>query len=265
MPLLLVRAAANAYEEAAAGRAIFVSESFAFRYGYDLGSILDLETATGKRSYLVAAIARDYTMDLGTILMDIRVYMQVFRDKRLTYAHIWPKPGADLSRLRSEISRMVMNDSQVTVVTNAEFRSEVEGRVRDLLKVMGSLQLFACAIAVLGVINFLLAAVLDRRREIGILRSIGVTSTQIRRSIMFEGGLVGVVGAFLGLLAGAPAAYFMVKHSMPVAMGWSLDFRFPIILAITTLMAVTLAAALAAYFPARRITRDNILAGLQTE
>ena len=82
---------------------------------------------------------------------------------------------------------------------------------------------------------------------------------------MLEGGLIGLTGATLGLTAGIPAAYFMVTHSMPVATGWSLDFSFPRLLAVTTLIAITVAAALASYFPARHITRGTILAGLQME
>ncbi len=76
---------------------------------------------------------------------------------------------------------------------------------------------------------------------------------------------MGLSGAFLGLLAGTPAAYFMVRHSMPVAMGWSLEFSFPFALAATTIVAITAAAALAAYFPARRITHGSVLSGLQAE
>jgi putative ABC transport system permease protein len=264
-PLLLVKSLAHAYEEASAGRAIFVSESFAFRYGLEIGDQMELETMVGKRSFSIAAIVRDYTMDLGTVLLDIDVYQHSFRDSRLTYAHIWPSLSADLERVRKQVNSIVKGNPRITVVTNSEFRAEVEGRVHDLLKVLGSLQLFACAIAVLGVINFLLAAILDRVRDIGILRTIGISSGDIRRAIMVEGGIVGLVGAMFGLLAGIPASYFMVKHSMPVAMGWSLDFRFPILLAITTIVAITAAAALAAYFPARRITRGTILAGLQME
>jgi putative ABC transport system permease protein len=264
-PLLLVSSLPNAYEEASAGRAVFVSESFAFRYASELGMSIDLETTAGRKPFSIAAIVRDYTMDLGTILLDIDVYQQMFKDTRLTYAHIWPTPEANIELLRSNVSNIVRDNPQITVVTNAEFRAEVEARVHDLLRVLGSLQIFACAIAVLGVVNFLLAAILDREKEIALLRSVGLTSRQIRKSIMFEGGIVGLTGATLGFLAGLPAAYFMVKHSMPVAMGWSLDFRFPATLAATTLLAITTAAALAAYFPARRITRGTILAGLQME
>ncbi len=204
-------------------------------------------------------------MDVGTILLDLRIYQELWRDYRLTYAHVWPEPSTDVDTLRNRVNEVVKDTPSVTVVTNAEFRSDVQRRVEDLLSVLGSLQVFASAIAVLGVINFLLAALLDRRREIAVLRSVGLTANQVQYAVMAEGALIGVVGAVLGVAAGVPAAYFMVKHSMPVAMGWSLDFRFPATLALTTFLAITIAAALAAYFPARRITRGTILAGLQME
>ncbi|MEB2286097.1 MAG: FtsX-like permease family protein [Myxococcales bacterium] len=264
-PLLLVAAAANAYEDAARGDAVMVSESFAFRYGAGLGAALDLDTPSGRRSFRIVGIARDYTMDVGTILVDIDVYRELWRDARLTYAHVWPAPGADVAALREVVNRAAHDDPNVTVVTNAEFRSEVEARIGDLLRVLGSLQVFACAVAVLGVVNFVLAALLDRRREIAVLRSVGLTASELGRIIMTEGAMVGAVGAGVGLIAGIPASYFMVKHSMLVAMGWSLDFRFPVVLALTTLVAITIAAALAAYFPARHITRGAILAGLEME
>ena len=83
---------------------------------------------------------------------------------------------------------------------------------------------------------------------------------------MIEGGLVGLTGATLGLVAGFPAAYFMVTHSMPVAMGWSLDFRFPIMLAATDDSSPSRwPPPSPPTFPARRITRGTILAGLQME
>jgi putative ABC transport system permease protein len=141
----------------------------------------------------------------------------------------------------------------------------VEKRSRDLLQVLDSLRVFACAIAILGVINFLSAAVLDRRREISLLRSIGVTRSQIRRAVVIEAGLIGLAGAGLGILEGFPASFFMVTHSLRVAMNWSIDFTFPISLAASTVAAITLAAAAAGYIPARRITTGTILAGLETE
>jgi putative ABC transport system permease protein len=231
----------------------------------DTGGTIELETPGGRRAFRIVGVARDYTMDVGSILVDINVYQDIWRDYRLTYAHVWPAPGENVALLRDRVNYAVASTPNVTVVTNEEFRRDVESRVNNLLKVLGSLQIFACAIAVLGVVNLLLAALLDRRREISVLRSVGLTSRQIQKAVMIEGALVGLVGASLGAIAGIPAAYFMARHSMPVAMGWSLDFRFPVPLAISTMLAITVAAALASYFPARRITRGTILSGLQME
>lgn len=263
--LMLVEGYPSGYQEVADGRGVFISESFAHRYHRQLGDKLFLDTAGGDHEFRVVGVVRDYTMDLGTILIAYDTYANLWKDDKLTYAHIWTKPDADMKRIHADINQIVHDNPLLSVVTNAAFRADVEARVRDLLAVLGSLQVFACAIAVFGVINFLLAAVLDRRREISLLRSVGLTRRQIRHATMVEGGLVGLTGATLGIVAGVPGAYFMVKYSMPVAMGWSLDFRFPYLLAISTVFAITLAAALASYFPARRITRGTILAGLQVE
>lgn len=264
-PLILVNAEENAYDRLAAGSGAIISDSFAFRYGFGMNDEISLDTPKGAHRFVVVGIARDYTMDIGTIFLNIDVYQDLWTDTRLTYAHIWPEPDANLPALRQRANALVAESPSVTVANNSEFRAEVDDRVGNLLKLLGSLQLFACAIAVLGVVTFLLAAVVDRRREIALLRSVGVTARQIRQAMMVEGGLIGVAGAVLGLMAGAPAAYFMVTHSLTVAMGWSLTFRFPFFLAASTMFAVAVAAMLASYFPARRITRGTILAGLQVE
>lgn len=264
-PLILIDSTEQPYERLATGSGVIISDSFAFRYGFGLDDEVALDTPQGVRRFAIVGIARDYTMDIGTVFLNIDVYQSLWMDRRLTYAHIWPSAGANLRTLREQANALVANAPSVTVANNSEYRTEVDDRVGNLLKLLGSLQLFACAIAVLGVVTFLLAAVVDRRREIALLRSVGVTARQIRQAMMLEGGLIGLAGALLGLLAGTPAAYFMVTHSLTVAMGWSLSFRFPFSLAASTLLAVAAAAMLASYFPARHITRESILAGLQVE
>lgn len=264
-PLVLVESQPDAYDAVEDGSSVIISESFAFRFGSQLGDTLTLDTALGRRSFTVAAIARDYTLDLGTVIVDIAVYRDLWRDTRLTYLHLWKSPDASLDRLRASVAEAIGAHPHVTVVTNEEFKAEVQDRVGSLLRVLGSLRLLAGAIAILGVVNFLLAAVLDRKREIALLRSVGVTRSQIRQAVIVEAGLIGLTGASLGLLEGFPAAFFMVTHSMRIATSWTLEFAFPVALALSTLVAVTAAAAAAGYVPARRITAGTVLAGLQTE
>ena len=83
--------------------------------------------------------------------------------------------------------------------------------------------------------------------------------------MVLEAGLIGATGATLGLVAGFPGAFGMVMHSIRTAMGWSLQFEFPVGLAAATIVAITAVAAAAGYSPARRISAGNVLAGLHTE
>lgn len=264
-PLTVIQSKPDAYALASAGRGIFVSDSFAFRHGHRLGDTVDLHTAKGVRPFEVVGVVRDYALDLGTILVDIDVYQNLWEDTGLTNANVWPSSGANVSALREEIAHAISADPRVSVVTNVEFREEVQNTIQGLLGVLGSLRIFACAIAMLGVVTFLLAAVLDRRRDIAVLRSIGVTRVQIRQAVMIEAAMLGFVGGCLGLIAGFVASYYMVTHSIRVDMGWTLDFAFPLGLAASTLVAITFAAACAGWFPARQFTTRAILPGLQTE
>jgi putative ABC transport system permease protein len=242
-----------------------VSESFGFRYGYSTGDSLTLSTLSGARPFRVAGVVRDYALDLGTILVDYEAYQRLWNDAGLTHANIWTAKGADIAVLRTAVERLLTDVPEVSLLTNTEFRAEVQQTMTDLLAVLQSLQVFACVIAVLGVVTFLLSTVLDRTREIALLRSVGVTRAQVRCAIVLEATLIGVTGALLGILAGIPAAFFMVTHSIRVAMGWSLDFTFPVSLAASTLVTIAIAAAAAGYFPARRLTAGPVLAGLRAE
>ena len=264
-PLVLVSSQPDAYKSAEEGAAVFVSESFAFRYGFTLGDHLALDTAVGQRTFDIAAIVRDYSCDLGTILVDGDTYQRLWHDTRLTYAHVWPSPDSGVTEIRSRLADLSRSDPHINVLTNVQFRVEVQDRVRSLLQVLGSLQVFACTIAMLGVATFLLAAILDRKREMSLLRSVGVTRRQIRCAVVLEAGLIGLAGAMMGVIAGLPAAFYMVTHSTRIYTGLSFEFSFPAGLAASTLVAITLAAAAAGYLPARRITAGSVLAGLQTE
>ncbi len=264
-PVVLLSAQAKAYEEAAAGRAVFISESLAFRLGYRVGDVLRLDTALGARDFRIAAIARDYTFDLGTILVDIDVYQSLWEDTRLTYANLWTDQTVPLAELRRQVAERLIPYPQISLFTNAEFKADVSTRLNNLLRVLSSLQVLACLIAVLGVMNCLLAETLDRAREIALLRSVGVTSRQVVSAVVVEAGLIGTVGVLLGVIEGSTAAFYMVAHSIKVAMSWSLDFAFPSTLAASTAVVVVLAAALAGYLPGLRAARRPLVGGLRAE
>ncbi len=264
-PLLVLRAMPGAYDAAENAQAVFVSDSFTFRYGKDLGDHLQLDTAFGRRDFAIAAVIRDYAFDLGTILVDGDVYRRLWQDTHLTNLNLWLAPGADLTRVRASVEALVGDDPHISVMSNRELRVEMARIIERLLAVLGSVQVFTCAIAIFGVVNFLLATVVDRRREIALLRSVGLARSQVRQAIVVEAALLGCAGISLGIVAGFPSALLFVTHSLRTMTGWSLGFRFPLAYVALTGALVVLAATVAGYIPARRIAATNVLAGLRTE
>jgi len=142
----------------------------------------------------------------------------------------------------------------------------VEGAITDALdRVFGlfdALALVAVVVAALGIVNTLTMDVVERVREIGILRAVGMTRRQIGRMVVVEAGILGVIGAVLGIAAGLSAALLML-----VLAGGEVGPAFAIpwpTLGLALLLGVGL-AMLAAYYPARLAGRLSIIRAVQAE
>ncbi|MGW1787368.1 ABC transporter permease [Streptomyces tubercidicus] len=120
----------------------------------------------------------------------------------------------------------------------------------------------AILIAVFGVVNTLMLSVMERTREIGVIRAVGATRLLVRRTIRVESIVISLFGALLGVVVGVPAGAVM-QHAMFGQRLW--DFSFPAGVIGLSLVGVTLAAVLAAIWPARRAARTKMLAAIAGE
>ncbi|MFI9051569.1 ABC transporter permease [Streptomyces sp. NPDC053427] len=120
----------------------------------------------------------------------------------------------------------------------------------------------AILIAVFGVVNTLVLSVMERTREIGVLRAVGATRLLVRRTIRVESIVISLFGALLGVVVGVPAGAVM-QHAMFGQRLW--DFSLPAGVIGLSLAGITLSAVLAAMWPARRAARTNMLTAIATE
>lgn len=120
----------------------------------------------------------------------------------------------------------------------------------------------AILIAVLGVVNTLMLSVMERTREIGVIRAVGATRLLVRRTIRVESIVISLFGALLGVVVGVPAGAVM-QHAMFGQQLW--DFSLPTIVIGLSLTGIAVAAVLAAMWPARSAARTNMLAAIATE
>jgi putative ABC transport system permease protein len=116
----------------------------------------------------------------------------------------------------------------------------------------------------LGLLNTLTINVLERTREIGMLRAVGSSRTQIRRIVTAEALLLGLFGASIGVLAGVAMSYGFL-FAIAGATGWTLHYAFPVLGIISAVVLAVLLALFASILPARNAARLNIIRALQYE
>src|SRR5262249_52167928 len=120
-------------------------------------------------------------------------------------------------------------------------------------------------IALLGVVNSLFTSVIDRTREIGLLRAVGTTRRQVMRLVVIEGGIIGLTGGLFGVVGGSMLGYLLVRPLLPSVFGITGLLRSPSALAGFALFASTLLAGAAALLPGRRAARLKPVVALERE
>jgi putative ABC transport system permease protein len=244
---------------------VAVSENLSRRFGIHLGDSIELGTKDGTHAFKVSGVILDYTSDMGSLLLDRAVYLAHWGDTRVDTFVTYLRPDADIEAVRHEITQRYGEEHNLFVLTHAEWRGQIEDTLDQVFALMRTLEILAIVIAALGVVNALLANVLDRVREIGVLRAIGTLRRQLRRVVVIEAVLVGTIGALSGALLGLELADVMLTHINVVQTGWYFSYHAPW-LSILGLMLITLPiSAFAGWYPAREAAVLNVCEALSYE
>ncbi|MFN7131393.1 MAG: ABC transporter permease, partial [Myxococcales bacterium] len=251
--------------EAMEAGGVLVSENLSKRRNLKAGDVLELKTPTGVQRYPVAGVVIDYTSDQGTIAMARDTYSAHFQDDLVDTYELYLEPGADLEKVRSEVLARWGKQYDLFALSNAELRQESEKLLDEAFSITYAMELVAVLLALLGVINTLLAAVLDRTRELGLLRAVGATRGQLMVTIAAEAGLIGIAGGLIGVVAGSAMAWIITDNVGELATGWTIPLLFPWKLATQITFAAMASAVLAGLYPAWRAAKLDVVEALAYE
>jgi putative ABC transport system permease protein len=244
--------AAAAVRAAAGTDDVVVSEALALRGGVRVGDRITLPTAHGSRAFRIAAVYYDYSNDRGTIVFDRRAFARWFDDRRPAGLSVYLRPGADADAIRDELSRALGAERGISINTNVTVKREVLRIFDRTFAITWALELVAVTVAVLGIVATLVTLVLERRRELGLLRLVGAERGQIRRMVVIEAALIGGVSQAIGLAVGMALSLILVYVINVQSFGWSIQFHVPAGF-LAQLSAVLVAATAAAgLYPASR-------------
>ncbi len=254
------------YPLAKQGQGIIVSDNFARLQKMKIGDVVSLATPAGSLSLPIVGIIQDWSDQQGAVFLDRRLYEQRWADTTANVFRVYVKPGIDPRVVRQRIlDALGASQPRMLVLTNKEVRDWVLKLTGQWLQLTYSQVLIAVLVAVLGIVNALTVSIIDRKRELGVLRAVGGLRRQIRQTVWMEATAIGLVGLALGLLFGAANLYFLLQITSRDLSGMSLPYRFPTSLAVMLLPTIMAAALFSALWPAESAVRTSLVEALEYE
>jgi putative ABC transport system permease protein len=247
-----------------AGNSVFISSVLSEKYGLRQGDTVRLATRRGEHDFRVAAVVVDFYnqgLVLQTSWKDAKRYFGV---DDVNAFLLRTEPGQTPRAVRDRIDRLYGARQHLTVESNEAIRSRALRLITQTTSLFDVMSVITMLVAALGVINTLSMNVFERTREIGMLRSLGMTKTQIGRMILAEAGLMGIVGAGLGLAFGVLVSRSMLSSINQMA-GFKLEYTMPLAGVLVSLVIALVVSQVAAFWPARRASQVSIIEAVQFE
>jgi putative ABC transport system permease protein len=158
--------------------------------------------------------------------------------------------GVNPEAVRKEIVELAA-DHRILIFSDRDLRGEAIRIFDRTFAITYALEAVAVVVAVMGIAGALLSLVIDRRRELGLLRFLGASSSQIRKLILVEAGLIGLLSNAAGFVLGYFLSLVLVFVINKQSFGWTIRFHWPVAVLFGALSVVYLATLLSGLYPAR--------------
>ena len=238
------------------GDFVVISEPFAYKHGLDAGDTIQLPLRGRVVHFEVIGVYYDYANERGYVIADREVLLKYLPDPAPTNLAIYVKPGIDPAQARQAIEEITVGRN-LFIAGNRRLREAAMQVFDRTFAITYALEAVAILVAIMGMAGALIALVIDRRREIAVLRFLGASGAQVRRLILVESGLLGFMANVLGLGLGTLLSLILIYVINKQSFGWTIQFHWPVALLFSALSLIYLAAILAGLYPARVAARLN--------
>ncbi len=248
------------------GEGVIISEALMLRENLtEPPETVTLESPQGDMTYPVIAVFYDYSSDQGTIIIDDNLYEEIWQDSSLASLGLFVSPGVDVDETVAAIQQRFKGEQALSVQSNVSLRQGSLEIFDRTFAITNALRLLAVVVAFIGVLSTLMSLQLERTRELGTLRALGMTPTQLRNMTLLETGLMGTLAGVFAMPLGYALAWILVYVINVRSFGWTLQMVLQPKYFWQAGLVSIVAALLAGLYPAWRLGKMNISAAIRQE
>ena len=241
---------------------LLVDQATATSEGWHLGSAVPATFLDGTaRTLVIQGVYKSTGAFSGGVVSTATSRQAGGRDLDLL-VYVRLAPGTDLHAARSAVDKAMLQYPDVKIQDQTQYKQSIRDQINQLLYLVYALLALAVVIAILGIVNTLALSVMERTREIGLLRALGMDRRQLRRTVRLESVAISVYGAVLGIVIGLAFGAALQRSLSDQGIT---ELGIPWAVLAVVLVSSVVVGVLAAVWPARRAARLDVLAAILTE
>lgn len=243
---------------------ILINEPMANRLDLTVGDEVTLQTDRGLHAFPIVGVAVDFDVNNVGFIYDA-VYRRWWDDQAISALALFVAPGVDLDQKVEEIRSAFAGQMELLVRSNRNMRQSALEVFDRTFAITVALQLLATIVAFIGILSTLMSLQLERSREIGVLRSTGMTRRQLWRLSLLETGLLGACAGLIAMPMGVLLAVILIYIINLRSFGWTLAMQLQPSHFLQALLVALGAALLAGLYPAWRMGQMQPASALRSE
>lgn len=253
----------TAYQALDSGRSMIANSSFLLATGTQVGETVELLTPDGRIPYTIVAVGSDMlNAKVTTVYISQANLEHDFGATEDVFLQLDLEPGADGAATEASIRALAYDYPQFRVIPGMEYIDSIEAQASAAFSAVYILFAVLAFPSLIAMLNTLTIGVLERTREIGMLRAVGATRRQVRNMVVTEALLLAAIGTAFGILGGLYLGYVFV---VGIEVIFPLGYFFPAGGILAAIAFGLLFGALAAVIPARQAARMDVVAALRYE